>query len=482
MTHASGHDGPVGTDRERLADVQHVLHGEEGSGSWRSLLYTLYVVALLSGIYGFTVLRGVVEVAHLPARGVSLGPTSGVGALVLGGVVALVVVLALLAHATGRRRGPVTPDLPWLDHVATGPADRRLVLREAWRLPATGLLVGGTLVASVLGAAVWGGGAAGPAAAVTGLAVGVLGSTTVLLAWLAGQLAADDHAGMRTGAALRTAARPGTALRALGLDGLRAHSARSARLGGGVLAGDPRAIRLEAASPVRRGRTWRLRSRGPVRTVLARDLLGLRRQPFLVVGSAVLLLAAGVALGAVVAGRPGNIVPAALCALLFHLGAGPVAEGLRLLGDTLGAPRLLGGSVTREAVAHTAAPAALVLVVAVPAAGVTAGLLAGGVAAATAALVTASVGAVVLGSQWLAAFRVMPPSFAFLPDVGPQVLLAWLAVPLLVSAGAGVVVVQTLLAATAGVPLAAASAALAVVVVWLRAHGVLGRASSAHRD
>ena len=37
--------------------------------------------------------------------------------------------------------------------------------------------------------------------------------------------------------------------------------------------------------------------------------------------------ASGVALGAVVAGRPGNIVPAALCALLFHLGAGPVAEG-----------------------------------------------------------------------------------------------------------------------------------------------------------
>lgn len=473
---------PVGTDRERLEDVQHVIHGSDGSGAWRSLLYVLYVVGLLSGIYGFTVLRGVVEVLDLPARGVSLAATAPVGALVLGGVVVGVVVLALLAHVAGRRRGPVTPELPWLDHVAGQPVDRALVLRDAWRLPATGLVVGGTLVAAVLGAAVWGGGAAGPLAALVGLAAGLLGSLVVLLSWLAGQLAADDRAGLRTGEALRLAVRPRTALRTLGLDSMRAHSARSARLGGAALAGDPRAIRLEAAAPVRRGRTLRLTSRGPVRTVVSRDLLGLRRQPFLVVGSAVLLLVAGVLVGSVVAGRPGNVVPAILCGVLLHLAVGPVAEGIRLLGDTLGSPRLLGGSVTREALAHTVSPAGLLLLVALPAGTVTAGLFRGGGAAATAALVTVVLGAAVLAAQWLAAFRVLPPAFAFFPGVGPSVMIAWLAIPLAVSASAGLVVVRTLLLAIDGVPIAALGAVATVVVLGVRAVRTLRSASDAHRD
>ncbi|QNN48956.1 hypothetical protein H9L10_11875 [Phycicoccus endophyticus] len=74
-----------GTDRERLEDVEHVLHGPEGAGRWHTLLYVLYVVALLAGIYGYTVLRGVVVVLDPPARGWRLGPGDPAGGLVLGG-------------------------------------------------------------------------------------------------------------------------------------------------------------------------------------------------------------------------------------------------------------------------------------------------------------------------------------------------------------------------------------------------------------
>lgn len=472
---------PPAEDRARLADVQHVLHGPDGSGSWKSLLYGLYLVGMLTGLYGFTVLRAVVEALDLPARGWRLGPTDAAGATVLAGLVAGLGTTAVLAHLTGRRRGPVTPPVPWLDHVAAGPLDRALTLRDAWRLPATGIVAGGTLVGGVLGAAVWGGGAAGPAAGAAGLAAGLLGSSALVVGWLAGQLVADPAASTSVGAALGRSVTPRRALRSLGLEGLRAHSARSSRLGGAALAGDPRAARLEAASPVRRGRHLRLRSRGPVATVVARDVLGLRRQPLLVVGGVLLVGLGAVGLGAVSAGRPGNLVPALLVALALHLGTGLVSEGLRLLGDTLGAPRLLGGSVEQEALAHTVTPAAVLAVAGLPVA-VTVAARGGGAGAATAAaLGMVGVAGVALAAHWVAAFRVQPPSWAFIPEGGPVILLGWLALAPLLT-GVGGMVVLTITTSTGGrATTALAPAALVVVMAWAWARGALRSAAGAHR-
>lgn len=452
-------------DRHRLRDAEHVLHGPEGSGGWRQLLYVIYVLALLAGLYGFTTVRGLVEV---------LGPTwraqGLVGPIEVGSAVLLVVVL-VLGHLAGRRRGPVTPDLPWIEHVVASSVDRRMTLRDAWRLPATGFGAGGAVVGGVLGAALWGGGAAGPATAVVGVVGGLATGLLLAVLWLAGQVLSDPAVERRSsGAAVAVALRPQVALRALGLEGLRAHSARSSRLGGAVLAGDPRAMRLEAASPVRRGRSLRLRSRGRERTLLARDVLGMRRQPLLLVGGLALVVPGSALAAWSLAGWSAPVAGLVVGVLLAQLGSGLWCEGLRLLGDTLGAPRLLGGSVDQEALAHSALPVGLsVLAGAVGAVPVT--LVAGG-SLLGAALVVLVLALTTTAAQWVAAFRVGPPTLTLVPEAGPPLLVLWWAWPLLLG-----VLVGTLALAFPGPVAVLALGALAML-----ARRSLQRAAVAHRD
>ena len=158
------------------------------------------------------------------------------------------------------------------------------------------------MVAGVLGGGLWASGTTGPTSLVVALLAGPLLGAAVAAAWLAGQVGAGESgpgpvpttdAGRDGSGGLRRLG-PSAALRRLGLPELRAQSIRSTRLGGAVLAGDLRAARLEAATPVHRGRGLRLRSHGRVLTVVARDLLGLRRQPGLLL-SGVLLTAPGAA-------------------------------------------------------------------------------------------------------------------------------------------------------------------------------------------
>lgn len=471
-------DGVTDDGADRLEDATHVLHGPGGSGAWRSLLYAVYLMALLGSLYGFTVTRGVVETFWPAWRRSGLVPP------VLGGLVVVALGGLLLAHLAGRRRGPVTPPVPWVDLVATTSVDRALVLRDAWRVPGAGLLAAGTLGGAILGAAAWGGDATGPWALVAGTTLGVLLGGGAAVAWLAGQLVSDGSgpASGRTTDAVRLALRPRLALRALGTDVLRTHSARSSRLGGAVLAGDPRALRLEAGSPVRRGRHLALRSRGRLGTVLARDVLGLRRQPLLVVGGAVLAVPAA-ALVALAVTHPGARLPAALAgAVVAHLAAGTWAEGMRLLGDTLGAPRLLGGSVRAEALAHAVPPVALVVVaglVAAPLAVVLGGPHEAGAHALAAAVACALLALAVAATQAVGAFRVLPPSLTALPEAGPILLAAWAAWPLLLAALGG----GTVLARVAADPAGAVVPVLVVLAVltWLAARA-LDRAASAHRS
>ena len=248
-----------------------------------------------------------------------------------------------------------------------------------------------------------------------------------------------------------------------------------------MLAGDLRAARLETATPVRRGRRLRLRSHGRHLTVVARDLLGLRRQPGLIVSG--LLLAAPGAAG-VAWSLSDPEVPAALAVVSVaatYLGVGVWAEGLRLLGDTLGTPQLSGLGLGAEAGAHTALPASLFVVVAVPLSLVVRALVPGsatGVGEVVAWVVV--VGAFILGAQWVTAFRSRPPFLAFLPDVGPMVMTLWFARSLVWCAVLGGVLTaraaQLGVLGSPGVTLVAA-----VGLTWLWGRRTLRSAADEHR-
>ncbi|MGG5257662.1 hypothetical protein [Phycicoccus avicenniae] len=477
MSEAAFETEPV-PDRERFEDASHVLHGPAGSAAWRQVLYALYVVALLSGLYGFTVTRAVVE-----RYGQSWRAAGAVLPVAAGGAV-LVVVLLVLAHLAGRRRGPVTPDPAWVDLVVASSVDRWLTLRESWLLPGLTLLVAGGLLGGVGGAALVGGGATGPVALPVGLGGGLLVGGALALSWLSGQVRADPSGPSRRGigASLGSALRMRTALRGLGVDGLRAHSLRAARIGGATFTADTRSLRLEVAAPVSRGRRWRLHPGGRVRTLLRRDLLGLRRQPLLPVGGALLVLPGALAAGWVVAGDAPALV-AVLGVFGLQLGAGLVAEGLRQHGDALGAPRLLGGSVRGQALAHSGAPALLLLLLGAPVAAVSAGALAGPVAAGAAVIAVLGIGAVVLAGLWLAAFRGQPPMGAFGPNGGPTTLLLWWAWPRVLSVAVGALVLVRLArlgAGEAGIG-SVVLVALLLGVLLPVADSALTRAAAAHR-
>jgi len=469
-------------DASRLEDVRHVLHGPHGSGAVQRVLYAVYVLALLAFTYGFTVVRAVFLTSDPQwVRDRLLGPaTGGVAAL-------LVLALVVLVRGLGRRRGPVVPPLPWLDVVVVGPLDRAATLREWWLVSATLLLAGSTVVAGVVGGALWGSHTTGPAALLVSLVAGPALGALAAGAWLTGQVGAGgDASGDRSptasarGRGLRRLS-PSAALRRLDLTTLRAQSIRSTRLGGAVLAGDLRAARLETAVPVRRGRRLRLRSRGRHLTVVARDLIGVRRQPGLLL-SGVLLTVPGAAGTAWSLSDP-EVPPAfaVLAVAATYLGVGVWAEGLRLLGDTLGTPRLSGLSVHGEAAAHTVLPAALLLVVALPVGlGVHAAVAASTLGAAAVALWLVGSGALSLGGHWVAAFRGRPGFLAFLPDIGPVALTLWFARSFLLVAVVGGLL-TTRAAGANGFGPAVALLVVAVALAWTWGWYTLRSASNGHR-
>ena len=469
-------------DKERLQDITHVLHGPHGTGAVQRVLYAVYLLALLAFTYGFTVARALfitTDPGWIHDR--LLGPGAAVVAVGLAGA------LTVLVHGIGRRRGPVVPPLPWVDHVVAGPLDRATTLREWWLVSATLLVAGATVTAGVLGGGLWASGTTGPTAFFVALLVGPALGVVVAAAWLAGQVGAGTRGPDRMPAHAPGGRRgiralgPSAALRRLGLPELRAQSIRSTRLGGAVLAGDLRAARLEAATPVHRGRGLRLRSRGRHGTVVARDLLGLRRQPGLLLSGALLAApgAAGVAWSLSDPEVPVAIGVVAVAAL--YLGVGVWAEGLRLLGDTLGTPRLSGLGLGTEAAAHTVLPAAFLLVLGLPLAVLVHALVPGSPAGLLDVVGwVVGVGALALGSQWVAAFRGRPPFLAFLPDVGPMVMTLWFARSLVLCALVGGLL--TARAADQGV-LGATGLSLvaAVALCWLWGRRTLRSAADEHR-
>ncbi len=485
MSDRPGPAGPSLTDADaaaadgaRLDDAAHVVHGEEGTGAVRRILYAVYVGVLLATSYGFTLTRALFATADPAAlRRELLSPVA------LTVAIGLVVVVGALARTTGRTRGPVVPPLPWTDQVATAALDRALVLRQWWLSAAIGGVAGGLVLGAAVGAGAWSAGVGGPAWLLAGLLAGPAIGWAFVLLWLLGQVAAGPTT-LTPAAVGRGVARPRTLLRLLGVEDLRQQGVRSSRVGGGVLAGDLRAVRLEIAAPVTRARGRRLRSAGPVPTVIRRDMLGLRRSP-----GAVLAGLALVALGA--AGLAWALddpaAPAAVAwpaALACYLGFGWWSEGLRLQGDNGGTAPLLGVWGRREAWAHLVVPATAFALVAEGSAlavaittGAGPGTRTGSQTAGWMLLVLGGVA----GSHLLAAFRGQPPEPAFMPGMGPGLLAAWYAYPLLLAlVGAGAF--TTLVAAKGASPVLLVAAVAGVGLTLMGGLARVDALESAHRQ
>ena len=210
-------------DRDRLADAAYVLHGEAGSGTIRRLLYALYLVLIFGGVYGFNLLRAMLVTAD---QGWVDSLASGWGVLAL---LATVLVAGTIAVRAGRTRGPVVPQLPYIDTVVTAAIDRALVLRElaaAWLIGAVGT---GALIGALVGGAVLGAGRGGVLVIVTAVIGGAMLGLLLAVLALLGQRAASGP-GRETSVA--------GWLRGLRIADLRTHALRTTHIGGAVLAGE----------------------------------------------------------------------------------------------------------------------------------------------------------------------------------------------------------------------------------------------------
>jgi hypothetical protein len=443
------------TDRDRLAEARRVIRGglpEEGNGN---AVYAAYVAVIAALVYGVPASRAFFEFVD-PAW-LSRHLTGVQGVLVVGAIVAA---LLLLGHRLGSVRGPVVPDLPYLDHVAVSALDRAVVLRRPWRLSLYGCLVGGLLTGAVVGTGMVVADVASPLAllptSVGGLAVGLLFAG----AWLWGQVRSWPTGARGPGTVLREV----RSLRALHHVGLRTQAARAVTIGGAVLAGDLRAARLDVASPTTRLRRRRLRARGPLVVIAERDLLGLRRSPGALLVGAVLSGAGCWALAhATTPGVPNIVAFAGVIAC--YLGYGAWAEGMRLQGDNAGTPPLIGLAYGQEAVAHLIAPSAVYAVVALVAGGVVTLTSDAGIAGLVWPLAMV---ALVGGAHLMAAFRGLPPVSLFSPGSAVMSVAFWYSRPLLLTIIGGV-------AATALLTRSSASNAVMVLALASYAAVMFGR-------
>lgn len=410
-------------DQERLADTRHVLHGPSGNPARKEVAYAAYVAVILVGLYGFPVLRALVIAGDREAMGSALRSPWAV--LVL---LAATAVLALLGREAGRVRGPVVAPVPWVDHVVASSLDRWAALRAWFGYSLFAALFAGGLSGLLVGAAFLGARAASwplvPVAVLVGLVIGLVGGA----AWLLGQSRQSPPLPrVPVHESTSPLTRVTDEVRRMGLAELRTQAARSNRIVGGVHAGDLRAVRLEAARPVTRGRALRLRRRGPVATMVARDVLGLRRAPAAALVGLLLALAGGVTLGATLGSGAVPPLVAFVGAIVGYAGFGAMAEGLRLEADTVGTPALFGSPPVRAAATHLIVPGLLHLLATTVAGSVTGSALGAAVGDVLPWCVMTTV--ILAGGSLLAAYRGRPPTtFSAVPS--PQTVAVWYSMPL----------------------------------------------------
>ncbi|MDO5502955.1 MAG: hypothetical protein Q4G67_07265 [Actinomycetia bacterium] len=412
-------------ERAIVDQTQQLVDGGR-SASLRTILYALYVTALLLLSYGLTfsyAFFATQDPQWLRAQVLSWPA-----------LLALAVV-ALLGLATawraGQIRGPALPPLPWIDLIVSGPVDRAITLRRWWLMSAVLLVTGAVMVGAVIGGGAWTAQVGDPLWLIIGSVVATGLGLLLLLVWLAGQVA--------VGASGRVppAWAPRRALRLLRLEDLRTQSSRGSRMGGAVLLGDLRALRLETAPPVTRGRSHRLKPGPSWAAIPRRDLLGALRQPgSLVIAAAVTVVAAATLSWSLL--HPAVPVLFVLAAgLALHLGLSTAAEGLRLHGDNTGTPPLLGFSARGQAIGHLVLPLVVCATVAKASAALVA--WAGGASGVSVLGIVAWVGLMVLlvaGTVTASAFRGGAPVDAFLPQTGPIMMVVWVARQLLVATAA----------------------------------------------
>lgn len=427
------------TDRERVADISRYIHGPGGSGAWRQLLYAFYVAALLGSFYFFTTARALALAiaGALPESQPWMWAALGLGA----------VPVAVVATArAGRRVGPVTAPLPWVDLVVASPLDRAVSLREHWLIKTVALTGGGFLAGVMIGGALWAAGLGGATALVAGALIGLSAGLLCATTWLAGQAHADplrDKVGPR-----ELILAPREVLRRLSLPHVRAHSLRLLQLTGALYMGDTRVAQLLLSTTPSRGRRWRLRSRGPMRTVVSRDLLGLRRNPTTALTSLALTAVGTLVLAHSLAHRlPVAITVAAM--VVFYLGCSRGSEGLRSFGDVLAAPSVFGLSLRRQALAHSVAPALLSLAAWLPCA-LAHAAISSGPALSRLLLALGCATLVSIGAQWVTAFRVSAPDQVYFPETGPVMLVVWWFRPLVIATAAGTGLATRIVAAQPG--------------------------------
>ncbi|KGN38319.1 hypothetical protein [Knoellia subterranea] len=416
---------------DRLEDARHVLHGSRGDSARKDVAYAAYVTLIVVGLYGFPVLRALLVAGD--RAGMAAGLTSP-WAMLIGALV--VAALVLVAREAGRVRGPVVAPVPWVDLVVSSSVSRWAALRPWFGYSLFAVLFAGGLAGLLVGTSLWGAQVSGawvvPVAVVGGLIVGLLAGA----AWLLGQsrlspplpptMPRVDEATPSRGL-IHTRRE----VERLGLTELRTQAARSGRILGGVQAGDLRAVRLEAARPITRARSARLRHRGPVATIVARDLLGLRRTPTSGVVGVLLTAAAAGALGATLGSSAVPPMVGLLAGAVSFAGFSALSEGLRLEADTMGTPALFGLPPVRAALAHLVVPAANHLVV-TAVVGTLSGRAAGaGLPDVLPWLVISSL--LLCGSTLLAAYRGRPPTSQFSPVPSPQTVLMWYSFPALLS-------------------------------------------------
>jgi hypothetical protein len=433
-------------DNQRLRQVRAAILGNRPDTSLSNAMYPVYVAVIAAGSYGVPAAQQLFR--SLDGKWLATHAWTPLGATVLVAVAAL---LLALVRLVGRVHGPVVPPLPYLELVVASPMPRKVTLARNWRLSLAGSVIGGLLVGLVAGAGLAIANVASPGVLLPGSLGGAVVGLLVAELWLQGQVHASPL-GLRPDSSLPRGRRNALAL--LDIAGLKRQSASNATIGGAVLAGDLRTVRLDAARPATHARHVRLRASRPRLVIARRDLLGLRRAPwsalyglgFAAAGSAGLMLS-------LQSPRTPTVAPL-LALVIAYLGFGAWCEGLRLHADNSGTSRLLGLAYRDTALAHLGLPLSAWVLTALV---VNAGLSLAGLVTPAAFVWTLGVGALLAGSHLMASFRGLPPAGVFGPRAGVPAMIFWYSKPLL----------ATLVVGTATAAWAARSVTPGVAFTWM---------------
>lgn len=400
-------------ERERLEVIALLAYGERTPTS--RIWYPLYVTALFAALYGISVSQGVFAALGTGARW-----------WMVGSLAAAVPVALLALSAVGAVRGPVVPDLGFVDLVLPTDTDRAGALLPWWRAAWVACGVVGGIGALVItgGAAIRG--VMPPVTPVVGTVLGVLIGLLAAHVWLRGQARPEPPVGESTSRGTREV------LRRLGGGGLRAQALVTRSVTAATYAGDLGSLRQQMPAGRARQRGRRLRAAGAVGTLLRADLLMLRRNPWSVLTGAV-LTAIGVALAVAALSERGLALALPPALVLTSMGAGQFLRGLHAHADGLANPSLLGLGGQRAALVHSVV--GLVPVAALWLVGVA---LRPGLERGSALVAAAATVLVVLAAQVLGAYRgAASIGERSGPETIGKLLVVWVLLPYLVPLGVG---------------------------------------------